>query len=1120
MRTPSSRTLRALTLGLALLVSGPAFAGEAEWKSHMNAGAAAYQRGDYNSAAASLTAALKEAESFGEADQRLAVTLNNLASLYETQGRYAEAERLYRRSLEIYEKALGPDHPSVGTLLNNLGELYRAQGRYAETEPLFRRSLAIREKVLGPDHPDIGTTLNNLALLYKAQGRYAETESLHQRSLSIAEKALGPDHPKVWAALNNLAALYEMQGRYAEAEPLFRRSLTIREKALGPDHPNVAMALNNLAALYESQGRYAEAEPLFRRSLAIREKALGPDHPNVGTALNNLAGLYETQVRYAEAEPLYRRSLSVAEKALGPDHPKVGTALNNLAELYRAQGRYAEAEPFYRQSLGIYEKALGPEHPNVGGALNNLAGLYRAQGRYAEVEPLYRRSLAISEKSLGPDHPEVATALNNLALLYNARGRYAEAEPLYRRSLGIYENALGPDHPRVGTALNNLASLYQAQGRYAEAEPLYRRDLAISEKALGPDHPSVGTALNNLAGLYRAQGRYAEVESLYRRTLSIFEKALGADHPNVDTALANLAYFYRQQKRWGEGLALMQRATQSSAARYAVRSEGGRSAVLAEQRTRSGNFELHVALLYGAHGGEPIAAVEGFNVAQLARASDTAEQVANMAARYAAGSDALAQLARARQDAIARLQGIDSRIVQASSRAAKDRDAAVEACLRAEAAEARKALVELDARLEREYPQYRELTNPKPLELAAAQRLLAEDEALVLLLVSADESFLWVLRRGDAGFFKLALKRGELVEIVKKLRAQLDLGAADPERIIARPFDVATAHELYRKILGPAESLLTGVKQLILVPDGAMQSLPPGVLVTEPPAKPIASLADHAQVAWLAKKYAITVLPAAGSLRALRQFAKAPASREPFGGFGDPVLEGSGEGARRANVPALYSRGAVADANEVRKLARLPESAGELRAIAAALKAPTASVRLGSAATERAVKQADLTRYRNLAFATHGLMAGDFKGLAEPALVLTPPEKGSELDDGLLTAGEISQLKLDADWVILSACNTAAPDGTPGAEGLSGLTKAFFYAGARSLLVSHWAVSSDAAVALTTRMFDESSKGAPKAEALRRSMLALMARTDKPYFAHPAFWAPFVLVGEGSGIRR
>ena len=299
------------------------------------------------------------------------------------------------------------------------------------------------------------------------------------------------------------------------------------------------------------------------------------------------------------------------------------------------------------------------------------------------------------------------------------------------------------------------------------------------------------------------------------------------------------------------------------------------------------------------------------------------------------------------------------------------------------------------------------------------------------------------------------------------------------------------------------------------MPDGALQSLPPGVLVTDAPAKPSASLGEHANVAWLAKKYAITVLPAASSLRALRQFARTPSSSEPFGGFGAPVLSGNRGASRGKGIAALYSRGAVADATEVRKLEPLPESADELRAIALALKAPASSLRLGAAATERAVKEADLTRYRNLAFATHGLMAGDFRGLAEPALVLTPPETGSALDDGLLTASEISQLKLDADWVVLSACNTAAPDGTPGAEGLSGLARAFFYAGARSLLVSHWSVASEATVALTTKMFEEAAKGATKAEALRRSMLSLMTTPGKPHYAHPAFWAPFVVVGEG-----
>ena len=189
-----------------------------------------------------------------------------------------------------------------------------------------------------------------------------------------------------------------------------------------------------------------------------------------------------------------------------------------------------------------------------------------------------------------------------------------------------------------------------------------------------------------------------------------------------------------------------------------------------------------------------------------------------------------------------------------------------------------------------------------------------------------------------------------------------------------------------------------------------------------------------------------------------------------------------------------------------------------MRAIARSLKAGEREIHLGAEATETQVKTADLARFRHIAFATHGAMAGELKGLAETALVLTPPAQASEADDGLLTSSEISLLKMNADWVVLSACNTAASDGTPGAEGLSGLTKAFFYAGARSLLVSHWAVDSDATVALSTRMFAETAKGAPKAEALRRSMLALMNRGDRDqaHFAHPAYWAPFVVVGEGN----
>src|SRR5262249_45082956 len=198
-------------------------------------------------------------------------------------------------------------------------------------------------------------------------------------------------------------------------------------------------------------------------------------------------------------------------------------------------------------------------------------------------------------------------------------------------------------------------------------------------------------------------------------------------------------------------------------------------------------------------------------------------------------------------------------------------------------------------------------------------------------------------------------------------------------------------------------------------------------------------------------------------------------------------------------------------------LPRLADTGDELRAVAKKLGAAAGDIHLRAAASETRVKRAPLADYRIVYFATHGLVAGDLKGLAEPSLALSIPAQPTDNDDGLLTASEVAQLKLNADWVVLSACNTIAGD-KPGAEALSGLARAFFYAGARALLVSHWAVESDAATRLTTSTFDllAADPALGRAEALRRAMLAYMSDTANPQNAYPALWAPFVVVGEGA----
>jgi CHAT domain-containing protein len=204
--------------------------------------------------------------------------------------------------------------------------------------------------------------------------------------------------------------------------------------------------------------------------------------------------------------------------------------------------------------------------------------------------------------------------------------------------------------------------------------------------------------------------------------------------------------------------------------------------------------------------------------------------------------------------------------------------------------------------------------------------------------------------------------------------------------------------------------------------------------------------------------------------------------------------------------------------NRIQALPRLPETAAELRAVVKNLGAQPSSIHLRGDASESTVKGAPLYDYRVVYFAAHGLVAGEIKGLAEPSLALTLPKQPSETDDDLLTASEVAQLKRNADWVVLSACNTIAGD-KPGAEASSGLARAFFYAGARALLVSHWAVDSNAAMRLTTSTFDimKSDPTLGRAEALRRAMLAYMNDAANPLNAYPALWAPFVVVGEGAG---
>ena len=940
-----------------------------------------------------------------------------------------------------------------------------------------------------------------------------------REALRMSEQNYGHEHKNTTLILNYLGLITRRLDQFDEAETYLRRALDIRQRTLDPNHYQIAVSLNNLALLYQDHAKFELALELYQRSIPVMQKAKGPNHAETGIVIGNVANMYRALGRLDEAEREQKRSLAIREKALGPNHVQVSYAVNNLGRIYKDQGRYDEAEKAYKRGLDIQSTKLGENHADVASTLNNLGILYRAQARLDEAESLYKRALAIWEKAIGPNSPTAAFALNNLAVVYTQRGKFDEAIALHERSLAIKEKALGPDHPDVAGTLQNLASNYRHLENLAKSEKLDKRALAIREKALGPEHTYVADSLNNLGNVYAKQSRYAEALALYDRAIAIRDKLHGPNHIVTAGDLKNVALAHEALGDLEKAHASTRRATSIYRSRAAQAGGAVSSGTSGERRGLTGSFSLHVHNALNLISQNSLQRDElqneAFEVAQFASETTTASAVARMAARFASGDDALAVLVRKRQDAADEWRSVDKELISTVAKTKRDRREEVR--LRSELAALNAAVMAADSQLATSFPDYTALATPRPLAVSEVQSLLAANEALVTWLLGDEESFLWVIRKDRASAHILSFTADELSAAVQALRQSLDPTGIERLEDIPR-FPTTQAFKLYQQLFGAAEPLLDGVDHLIAVPNGALASLPVGVLVTEAPQKAVTDFAGYRDVPWLAKRYALTVLPSVSSLKALRLFASRARAASPFIGFGDPSLQGQPGGSRSLVASALFKqRGGVADAEEVRQLPRLPETADELRALAGSLGADPKQIYLGDKASEPVVKGTDLSSYRVLAFATHGLMAGDFDAVGEPALVMTPPRSATASNDGLLTASEVAQLKLNADWVILSACNTAAPDGTPGADGLSGLTRAFFYAGTRAVLVSHWPVESESAKRLTTRLFEVavSDPQITRANALRRSILDLMETADRPHYAHPMFWAPFIVVGAG-----
>lgn len=1081
-----------------------------------------------------------------QTEQQLIAQGDALAS----SGRFSDAEPVFRRAAAAAETAYGHDDPRTAVALARVGLILNALGAYAGAEPVLRDVLAIEERTSGPSSARTALALHNLAETVAGQMRHGEAEAIQRRAVTAAEQSMGPESPGLARELVNLGLLLDLQDKAAEAEPIHRRTLAILERSPG-GAPHEA--LFNLGRNLKAQRRFADAEPLLRRAVAAAEAARPQNPARTGEALNALGQVLLERGRQRDAIDLFQRRLALLQTSPPADLTVLPTAQYNLALALLAGGRFAEAEALQRQAAARFERTTGPASAEVATTLSGLAASLQSIGRYADAERLLRRAAEIDARLLGPDHARTLEVRTALAGALFAQGQAAGAEALQRQTLAAQERTLAADHPSIAVTLDDLAASLTALGRYDEAEALQRRALAIAESGGGRRDRQSAAYSAGLAAILQARGRPAEAEPLLRRAVSIDERLLGRNHAATAVARENLAFALAGSGRFeaaARGFRGGCRRQVRAAARSSRQSQAGVLGARAGMGAAACSL-FQATSLWGwakAGGGSDVGdrpaelMAEAFVAAQRAQASTPGQALSLAAARRAAEVSGAGQDASEYETLLQAREQLDAVYLELVS----DPEASAQ---RQEIADLRAridtAIPALEAKLSQTQPRYWALRSPQPISLAALQArsgrdaaLLGENEALIVLALpeAGPNGLVFAVSKDGAAWAEIVFTGADIRTRVDRLRRQLE---PQSYRIRAKrdgggdeappSFDRQAAYELYQGLLGaPAiQAVLKDKPNWLFAASGAMNSLPPSLLVTAAPTGGVAGDSDPAALratAWLVRSRAVSVLPGVASLRTMRQepTRNTAQAAEPLLAFADPDFAGRFSALRSEELyPAeRYFEDGGVRAEQLASLPPLPGTRVEGLALLAALGGAQDGLLVGPDATETALRQRNasgrLAKTAVIEFATHGLVWGDFE-VSEPSLALAQPAPGSDLatDDGLLTASEAAGLRLNAEWVILSACNTAGPAGPQG-DGLSGLASAFLYAGAKSLLATHWPVRDDVPPRLIPMLLtlQRDNPGMSRAEALRRATLAVIDDEQMQAY-YPGAWAPFVLLGEG-----
>jgi CHAT domain-containing protein/tetratricopeptide (TPR) repeat protein len=838
---------------------------------------------------------------------------------------------------------------------------------------------------------------------------------------------------------------------------------------------------------------------------------------------------------------LYQAHIATAESRLASERGEAEKALEFAKE----------AIIFAEKDLGKYKKGTTKYVDRLTGiSKRNLqtAVMLKKSGRMREAEIASYKAIQFELENFGNSSSNIAESLAMISQVLSETNRTEQSLEIAKYANKIIKDFNLPD-TSITTAKvrSQLAKSYLLMGEYNESYKIYGElydafyNLEfLKEFTFGRDL-SFGIAA--FYGGDRERARSYFTDQLMDRRSKLGDK-------NYKTAIVALASEVVSRSIDNEHNFV------SSIRRYAPilysrsrRSEGESDAISALEKEFVFNGVLKQISELGTDSFGPNSENRDLAEISLVIGSELTSGAVQKAlsssnARMGLKDQKLSELIRSEQDALRRIGALNSLLADNLSRPKSEQSPEGISAIEKDIAEYRIARAKFREAIEKSYPEYAELIDPTVSRVIEAFDVVGPNELVIQTYVGPDNSYVWSINQGKKiVFHSVSVDRNMLGKVVKQLRSALDPKVATIGEI--PDYDMRLAYFLYDRYLKRVIGREATLEKISVVQHGHLGMLPIGALITSPFELGEDSdglFSRYKEAPFLIKKYAVAQLPSVSALSSLRRVEPGSDLRKAFLGIGDPVfsretaLEGSLEGSQNGTAGQVAMRGLPLkrrsapsdigrDSLSITDLPQLPDTTEEVVSIAMVLKANLdEDVFLGERATERNIKDLDLSNRKVIMFATHGLVPGELDGLEQPALALSNPAYGlDQNDDGLLTVDEVLNLSLNADWVVLSACNTGAGDGD-GAEAISGLGRAFFYAGTRALLVTNWPVETTSARLLTTSLFEKvTSLNMERSTALRAAMLDLISgpgaldvsgKKSLFRYAHPIFWAPFSLIGD------